>query len=260
VKANAFLLSLIPLVYQPKSPSYAIFCLEPILAQPVCAQSTELSITMASNSFCFQAKIAKRSKKTKQACYSRRDVTRRSLRIVVQQSIHDALVHAQSLSEEIPSPSPTLPPPISRRRHRSPPTTTFKLPASAKRVASPAGFDFSNGIPARRKGWYRINAIVDETRRPDRVKYLVEWEGTDPETGMAWPSQWVWRDNPFCKASLAVDIEQLDPKHVSAAAVAFWTKRGRMLIELLSQHGDRLRDKLGVRMTGSRVKQMIESD
>lgn len=77
---------------------------------------------------------------------------------------------------------------------------------------------------------------------------------------MAWPSQWVWRDNPFCKASLAVDIEQLDPKHVSAAAVAFWTKRGRMLIELLSQHGDRLRDKLGVRMTGSRVKQMIESD
>ncbi|KAI1259115.1 hypothetical protein F5Y18DRAFT_318228 [Xylariaceae sp. FL1019] len=40
---------------------------------------------------------------------------------------------------------------------------------------------------AARKGWYHIRQIVNEVPG----LYFVEWEGTDPRTGVHWPGSWV---------------------------------------------------------------------
>ncbi|KAK8022760.1 hypothetical protein PG993_013527 [Apiospora rasikravindrae] len=51
--------------------------------------------------------------------------------------------------------------------------------------------DFSRGIPAEREGYYRIKNVVTEVTRGGASQYLVEWDGIDPSTGMAWPFEWV---------------------------------------------------------------------
>ncbi|KAI1088185.1 hypothetical protein F5B19DRAFT_472311 [Rostrohypoxylon terebratum] len=62
-----------------------------------------------------------------------------------------------------------------------------------------------NGIVTPFKGWYRIRSIVTEMRnRSGGLIYLVDWEGTDPRTGISWPSSWV------------------DAKNVSVAAIRAW--------------------------------------
>ncbi|KAI1503300.1 hypothetical protein F5X99DRAFT_407117 [Biscogniauxia marginata] len=53
------------------------------------------------------------------------------------------------------------------------------------------GKEFPNGIPLRRKGWYRVKEVTHEARRASSLVYLVEWEGRDPKTGALWPSSWV---------------------------------------------------------------------
>ncbi|KAI2466963.1 hypothetical protein F4781DRAFT_330264 [Annulohypoxylon bovei var. microspora] len=65
----------------------------------------------------------------------------------------------------------------------------------------------ANGIPTPYKGWYRVRSIVTEMRnRNGRLIYLVDWEGTDPRTGISWPSSWV------------------ESKNVSVAAIRAWEK------------------------------------
>ncbi|KAI1213201.1 uncharacterized protein F4807DRAFT_471645 [Annulohypoxylon truncatum] len=62
-----------------------------------------------------------------------------------------------------------------------------------------------NGIATPFKGWYRIRSIVTEMRnRSGGLIYLVDWEGTDPRTGVSWPSSWV------------------ESKNVSVAAIRAW--------------------------------------
>ncbi|KAI0148389.1 hypothetical protein GGR57DRAFT_475305 [Xylariaceae sp. FL1272] len=60
---------------------------------------------------------------------------------------------------------------------------------------------------AARKGWYNIRQIVNEVPG----LYFVEWEGTDPRTGVHWPGSWV-------KA-----------KDVSKAAIKEWEKKREVL-------------------------------
>ncbi|KAK7960404.1 hypothetical protein PG988_011618 [Apiospora saccharicola] len=51
--------------------------------------------------------------------------------------------------------------------------------------------EFPHGIPAERQGYYRIKGILTEVTRGGKSQYLVEWEGIDPCTGMAWSAEWV---------------------------------------------------------------------
>ncbi|KAK8013219.1 hypothetical protein PG991_009490 [Apiospora marii] len=52
--------------------------------------------------------------------------------------------------------------------------------------------DLSRGIPAGVEGYYCIKGILAEAPLArGAMQYLVEWDGTDPSTGMAWPFEWV---------------------------------------------------------------------
>lgn len=51
--------------------------------------------------------------------------------------------------------------------------------------------DLSRGIPAERHGYYCIKDVVAEVTRNGATQYLVEWDGTDPSTGVEWPADWV---------------------------------------------------------------------
>ncbi|KAI1102928.1 hypothetical protein F4804DRAFT_311572 [Jackrogersella minutella] len=49
-----------------------------------------------------------------------------------------------------------------------------------------------NGIPTSVKGWYQVRSIITEMRnKKGGLMYLVDWEGVNPRTGVAWPSEWV---------------------------------------------------------------------
>lgn len=51
--------------------------------------------------------------------------------------------------------------------------------------------DFSRGIPAGPENYFCIKGVLAEVKRGGATQYLVEWDGTDPSTGMAWPAEWV---------------------------------------------------------------------
>ncbi|KAI2636531.1 hypothetical protein GGS26DRAFT_499682 [Hypomontagnella submonticulosa] len=54
----------------------------------------------------------------------------------------------------------------------------------------------TNGILTSRKGWHRIREILAEARNQDgHLIYFVDWEGSDPRTGVSWPGSWVNANN-----------------------------------------------------------------
>lgn len=138
---------------------------------------------------------------------------RRSLRLVIRDSIQDALLHSEALvaeRERQQSASPVSSS-ASSTSSSAPSTPTRKRLSSSSATSSPSttrsyspAVDLSNGIPSKRKGWYYISCIVNEICSGDKVKYLVEWEGEDPKTGVKWPAEWV------------------DKKHVSKSAMKCW--------------------------------------
>ncbi|KAK8091523.1 hypothetical protein PG997_001884 [Apiospora hydei] len=80
--------------------------------------------------------------------------------------------------------------------------------AAAKNMVQ-TELDFSRGIPAEKEGYYRIKKIVTEVARLGVNQYLVEWEGIDPSTGMAWPYEWVNKSD-LSKAALDAWEEEKD--------------------------------------------------
>ncbi|XDG01022.1 hypothetical protein ABKA04_000637 [Annulohypoxylon sp. FPYF3050] len=67
-----------------------------------------------------------------------------------------------------------------------------------------------NGLATPFKGWYRIRSIVTEMHnRNGGLIYLVDWEGTDPRTGVSWPSSWVAAKNVSVAAIRAWETQKL---------------------------------------------------
>ncbi|KAI0180601.1 hypothetical protein GGR52DRAFT_251235 [Hypoxylon sp. FL1284] len=91
-------------------------------------------------------------------------------------------------------------------------TTTPARRQRPRRGSPRAKTENNHGVPASRRGWYRIRAIVAEaeTRTANGEgcrKYLVDWEGRDPRSGHAWPQTWV------------------DAKNVTRSAIREWEER-----------------------------------
>ncbi|XXH04520.1 hypothetical protein Hte_010936 [Hypoxylon texense] len=110
---------------------------------------------------------------------------RSSLRRALQVSRRDAAAASADASTTtaaalaLPPPPPPPPPARPPARHR-------RTPAAAH----------ANGVPAPRRGWYQVRAIVAEAGGgggggDGRRMYLVDWEGRDPRSGCPWPYSWV---------------------------------------------------------------------
>lgn len=52
----------------------------------------------------------------------------------------------------------------------------------------------SKPTPTKKKSssWWEIKDIIDEKLEKGLVKYLVAWEGIDPETDLPYEPSWVW--------------------------------------------------------------------
>ncbi|OTA76187.1 hypothetical protein M434DRAFT_18524 [Hypoxylon sp. CO27-5] len=160
---------------------------------------------------------------------------RSSLRQAIKQSLQDTTATA-ALTTSLASPSLTLTSPSkltsgtdSAQSIPSTPAATSQTPATPPSASSSLselsnGSDYApdgseggghgpaavtnvgtNGALPSRKGWYRVRSIIAESRnQKGALIYLVDWEGLDPRTGVAWPSSWVNANN------------------VSAAAIREW--------------------------------------
>ncbi|KAI0138700.1 hypothetical protein F4776DRAFT_65691 [Hypoxylon sp. NC0597] len=141
---------------------------------------------------------------------------RSSLRQALKKSLQDTTATA-AVTAPLASPVTLTAPPQLTSGTNSAQSTTSQTPATPLSAAStqPSGTTSAsnngsndvgtNGVLTSRKGWYRIRSIVAEARNEKgRLSYLVDWEGVDPRTGVAWPSSWV------------------EAKNVSAAAIREW--------------------------------------
>ena len=71
-------------------------------------------------------------------------------------------------------------------------TASKKALQDKTKTQNQPGLDLSRGIPAGVENYYCIKGILAEAPLAGGAKqYLVEWDGTDPSTGMAWPFEWV---------------------------------------------------------------------
>lgn len=73
----------------------------------------------------------------------------------------------------------------------STPTSLVMTPCTNPKTSEQDGPYRSPLIPTQRKNWYRIRGIISEASRGGKTRYLVEWDGYDPSTGMDWPAEWV---------------------------------------------------------------------
>ncbi|KAH9886152.1 hypothetical protein F4778DRAFT_483224 [Xylariomycetidae sp. FL2044] len=78
------------------------------------------------------------------------------------------------------------------RRRLSETDEATKASTREDRRQSRAVIRQDNGAPPLGiAGWYRIRQITNEVRMLGNLVYLVEWEGTNPMTGVGWPASWV---------------------------------------------------------------------
>jgi hypothetical protein len=68
------------------------------------------------------------------------------------------------------------------------PTTRLRRPRKRPATASPP----SAGSPGEADDFWAVKDIKNEKIERGRVLYLIEWEGTNPDTGRAWEPTWVW--------------------------------------------------------------------
>lgn len=87
---------------------------------------------------------------------------------------------------------------------------TKRKPRSNVAATSRAEGTPSTSTPSRcrfRGGWHSIKEIVGEGRQRGALVYLVEWEGTNPSTGVMWPCSWVcykqWANMTACREKIS---------------------------------------------------------
>lgn len=93
-----------------------------------------------------------------------------------------------------------------RRRSSRPPTSTqTTIPSSP-----------SPSPPSEDEEWYAIKQILDERRKRGRLEYLVDWEGTDRNTGRPYPQSWVgWAISLRAAGSLLTASSSADTRQRS---------------------------------------------
>ncbi|KAI1247044.1 hypothetical protein MGN70_010929 [Eutypa lata] len=106
------------------------------------------------------------------------------------QSPSSSLSPSSSVTSESLSPSA---PRSSVRRKRRGNATPADVAKGLLQGFSPTSSPHSRG---RRGGWHGIKEIVGEGRERGSLVYLVEWEGSDPNTGVMWPCSWVSHFEP----------------------------------------------------------------
>ncbi|KAK6209021.1 hypothetical protein LQW54_006621 [Pestalotiopsis sp. IQ-011] len=129
---------------------------------------------------------SKRLRNWRRPTHSIASVQRQSLRVAIRQSLEqhqpvDAVAGSSGSSIDSRESSPPGASSSSEEGSSITDTESQKSP-----VQSPGQF---NGIPDKKPGWYKIKRIVAQ-----RLSYfLVEWEGMDPDTGLDWPLDFVYR-------------------------------------------------------------------
>lgn len=100
---------------------------------------------------------------------------------------------------------------MSKRRRRSkPPSPTWSS------ISSPSPPSPSPSPPSDDDEWFAIKEILDERRLRGRLEYLVDWEGTDRNTGRPYSQSWVSRSFP---CALLGPYSQSAPLQVPAGEV-----------------------------------------